>query len=125
MIHRLTNLSVSVYAVPMISREQMQNTLVERLFWHTRNETMLRWPIIFTIVKKWTPFIPGRSDAVRFLLSLLARDRSLSSFRRARPETQKRENIPFLQFVLVYLMRVIGSIPKMEPVWDFCSRMNF
>jgi len=34
------------------------------------------------------------------------------------PESQKRENIPFLQFVLVYLMKVIGSIPKMEPVWE-------
>jgi hypothetical protein len=23
-----------------------------------------------------------------------------------------------LQFVLIYLMKVIGSIPKMEPVWE-------
>ena len=34
------------------------------------------------------------------------------------PQTQQRENIPFLQFVLIYLMKVIGSIPKMEPVWE-------
>src|SRR4030042_1078619 len=34
------------------------------------------------------------------------------------PQAQKRENLPFLQFVLIYLMKVIGSIPKMEPVWE-------
>jgi hypothetical protein len=34
------------------------------------------------------------------------------------PQTQERQNLPFLQFVLIFLMKVIGSIPKMEPVWE-------
>lgn len=34
------------------------------------------------------------------------------------PEDRQRENIPFIQFVLVFLMKTIGSIPKMEPVHD-------
>jgi hypothetical protein len=31
----LKNLLIYVYSVPMLTREQMQNNLIERIFWHT------------------------------------------------------------------------------------------
>ena len=31
----LTNPLLYAYAIGMLTREQMQNTLIERLFWHT------------------------------------------------------------------------------------------
>jgi hypothetical protein len=34
------------------------------------------------------------------------------------PKNQQRELIPFIQFILVFLMKIIGSIPKMEPVHE-------
>ena len=58
----------------MTNREKMQDTICNRLFWHTAE----------------------RNEA----------------------KVADQENLPFLQFVLIYLMKVIGSIPKMEPVWE-------
>ena len=34
------------------------------------------------------------------------------------PEKQKRKNVPFAQILLVFLMKVIGSIKKMDQITD-------
>ena len=36
------------------------------------------------------------------------------------PQSQKRKNVPFIQMVLVFLMKVIGSIKTIDEINDPC-----
>src|SRR4030066_1105085 len=103
----------------MLTREQMQNTLVERLFWHTaEREDSKVAQHLFCRKEMDTVYTLDEATLFDFFFHYLREIDVFSLLEELDPETQKRENIPFLQFVLVYLMRVIGSIPKMEPVWE-------
>jgi hypothetical protein len=115
----LTNLLIYAYSVPMLTREQIQNTLIERLFWHTseRDESKVAQHL-FCQKEMDTVYTLDEATLFDFFFHYLREIDVFSLLEELDPETQKRENIPFLQFVLVYLMRVIGSIPKMEPVWE-------
>lgn len=108
----------------MLTREQMQNTLIERLFWHTaeRNDAKVADHLF---CRKEMDTVPVQSETgldeatlFDFFFHYLREIEVFPLLEELDPETQRRENIPFLQFVLIYLMKVIGSIPKMEPVWE-------
>ncbi len=103
----------------MITREQMQKTLIERLFWHTaeRNDAKVA-DHLYCRKEMDTVYTLDEATLFDFFFHYLREIDVFPLLEGLDPETQERENIPFLQFVLVYLMRVIGSIPKMEPVWE-------
>jgi hypothetical protein len=115
----LTNLSLYAYPVVMCTREQMQNTLIERLFWHTaeRDDAKVA-DHLFSHKEMDTVYTLDEATLFDFFFHYLREIDVFCLLEDLDPQAQKRENIPFLQFVLVYLMKVIGSIPKMEPVWE-------
>jgi hypothetical protein len=115
----LTNPLIYVYSVPMFTREQMQNTLMERLFWHTaeRNEAKVA-DHLFYRKEMDTVYTLDEATLFDFFFHYLREIEVFPLLENLDPQRQQRENIPFLQFVLIYLMKVIGSIPKMEPVWE-------
>ena len=115
----LTNPLSYAYALGMLTREQMQNTLIERLFWHTAERDDAKVADHLYCRKEMdTVYTLDEATLFDFFFHYLREIDVFPLLEELDPETQKRENIPFLQFVLVYLMRVIGSIPKMEPVWE-------
>ena len=103
----------------MLTREQMQNNLIQRLFWHTseRDESKVA-DYLFCRKEMDTVYTLDEATLFDFFFHYLREIEVFPLLEELDPETQKRENIPFLQFILVYLMKVIGSIPKMEPVWE-------
>jgi hypothetical protein len=103
----------------MLTREQMQNTLIERLFWHTAERDDAKVADHLYCRKEMdTVYTLDEATLFDFFFHYLREIEVFPLLEELDPETQQRQNIPFLQFVLVYLMRVIGSIPKMEPVWE-------
>ena len=103
----------------MLTREQMQNNLIERLFWHTseRDESKVAHHL-FCRKEMDTVYTLDEATLFDFFFHYLREVEVFPLLEELDPETRKRENMPFLQFVLVYLMKVIGSIAKMEPVWE-------
>ena len=103
----------------MLTREQMRDNLIERLFWHTseRDEAKVA-EHLFCHKEMDTVYTLDEATLFDFFFHYLREIEVFPLLEELDPESQKRENIPFLQFVLVYLMKVIGSIPKMEPVWE-------
>jgi hypothetical protein len=102
--------------VVMLTREQMQNILIERLFWHTaeRDDSKIA-DHLFCHKEMDTVYTLDEATLFDFFFHYLREIDVFPLLEDLDPQTQKRENLPFLQFVLVYLMKVIGSIPKMEP----------
>ena len=97
----------------------MQNNLIERLFWHTSERDALKVAHhLFCHKEMDTVYTPDETTLFDFFFHYLREIEVFPLLEELDPDTQKRENIPFLQFILVYLMKVIGSIPKMEPVWE-------
>jgi hypothetical protein len=103
----------------MCTREQMQNTLIERLFWHTaeRDDSKVAHHL-FCRKEMDTVYTLDEATLFDFFFHYLREIDVFPLLEDLDPQIREREHIPFLQFVLIYLMRVIGSIPKMEPVWE-------
>jgi hypothetical protein len=103
----------------MCTREQMQNTLIERLFWHTaeRDDSKVAHHL-FCRKEMDTVYTLDEATLFDFFFHYLREIDVFPLLEDLDPQTREREHIPFLQFVLIYLMRVIGSISKMEPVWE-------
>jgi Transposase DDE domain len=103
----------------MCTREQMQSTLIERLFWHTaeRDDSKVAHHL-FCRKEMDTVYTLDEATLFDFFFHYLREIDVFPLLEDLDPQTQQREHLPFLQFVLIYLMRVIGSIPKMEPVWE-------
>ncbi len=115
----LTNLLSYAYAVGMLTREQMQTTLIERLFWHTaeRNDAKVA-DHLYCRKEMDTVYTLDEATLFDFFFHYLREIEVFPLLEDLDSQTRQRESLPFLQFVLVYLMKVIGSIPKMEPVWE-------
>jgi len=103
----------------MTTREQMQNTLMERLFWHTaeRDDSKVARHL-FCRKEMDTVYTLDEATLFDFFFHYLRQIEVFALLENLDPQTQERQNIAFLQLVLIYLMKVIGSIPKMEPVWE-------
>lgn len=103
----------------MLSRQQMHDTIVKRLFWHsaTRDEAQVA-EHLYRFKEMDTVYTLDEATLFDFFFHYLREIEVFPLIEQLDPECQVRENIPFLQFVLIYLMRVVGSIPKMEPVWE-------
>jgi len=103
----------------MLAREQMQNTLMERLFWHTaeRDDSKVAHHL-FCRKEMDTVYTLDEATLFDFFFHYLREMEVFPLLENLDPQTQERQNLPFLQLVLIFLMKVIGSIPKMEPVWE-------
>lgn len=97
----------------------MQNTLMERLFWHTaeRDDSKVA-EHLFCRKEMDTVYTLDEATLFDFFFHYLREIEVFPLLETLDPQTQERQNIPFLQLVLIFLMKVIGSIPKMEPVWE-------
>jgi hypothetical protein len=97
----------------------MQDTIVERLFWHSaqRDEAQVA-DHLYRCKEMDTVYTLDEATLFDFFFHYLREIEVFPLIEQLDPGCHVRENIPFLQFVLVYLMKVIGSIPKMEPVWE-------
>jgi len=96
----------------------MQNNLIERLFWHPSERDALKVAHhLFCHKEMDTVYTPDETTLFDFFFHYLREIEVFPLLEELDPDTQKRENIPFLQFILVYLMKVAGSIPKMEIVF--------
>jgi len=97
----------------------MHNTLIERLFWHsaTRDEAQVA-EHLYRFKDMDTVYTLDEATLFDFFFHYLRQIDVFALIEDLDPGSQVRENIPFLQFVLIYLMKVVGSIPKMEPVWE-------
>jgi Transposase DDE domain len=97
----------------------MRETIVERLFWHsaTRDEAQVA-DYLYRFKEMDTVYTLDEATLFDFFFHYLREIDVFPLIEDLDPGSQVRENIPFLQFVLIYLMKVVGSIPKMEPVWE-------
>jgi len=97
----------------------MRDTIVERLFWHsaTRDEAQVA-DHLYRFKEMDTVYTLDEATLFDFFFHYLREIDVFPLIEDLDPDCQKRENIPFLQFVLIYLMKVVGSIPKMDPVWE-------
>src|SRR3989304_8368518 len=111
----LTNALICVYSVPMLTREQMQNNLIQRLFWHTseRDESKVADHLFFR-KEMDTVYTLDEATLFDFFFHYLREIEVFPLLENLDPKTQERQNLPFLQLELIFLMKDIGSITKME-----------
>jgi len=103
----------------MLTQEQMQNTLMERLFWHTaeRDDSKVAQHLFYR-KEMDTVYTLDEATLFDFFFHYLREIEVFPLLDNLDPQTQERQNLPFVQLVLIFLMKVIGAIPKMEPVWE-------
>ena len=101
----------------MTTRQQMQQTVLERLFWHTaeRDDAKVA-DHLFRVREMDSVFTLDEATLFDFFFQYLREIQVFPLLEGITPKDQQREHIPFIQFILVFLMKIIGSIPKMEPV---------
>jgi hypothetical protein len=103
----------------MTTRQEMQQTLLNRLFWHTaeRNDAKVA-DHLFRQREMNAVFTLDEASLFDFFFHYLREIQVFSLLEAIKPIGQQRENIPFLQFLMVFLMKTIGSIPNMEMTDD-------
>jgi Transposase DDE domain len=103
----------------MPTRQQMQQTVLERLFWHTaqRDDAKVA-DHLFRRREMDSVFTLDEATLFDFFFHYLHEIHLFPFLEEITPKDQQREHIPFIQFILVFLMRIIGSIPKMEQVHE-------
>jgi hypothetical protein len=103
----------------MTTRQQVQQTVLERLFWHTaeRDDAEVA-EHLFRRKEMDSVFTLDEASLFDFFFHYLHEIQVFPLLQEITPKEQQREHIPFIQFILVFLMKVIGSIPKMEQIQD-------
>ena len=102
----------------MASRKQLQHTLCKRLFWHTaeRDDGKVAE---YLFHRREMNVVYGMNEATLFdsFFNYLRDIKVFPLLENLDPEKQKRKNV-FAQILLVFLMKVIGSIKKMDQMTD-------
>lgn len=103
----------------MTTRQQLQQTVLQRLFWHTaeRDEAKVA-DHLFRRKEMDSVFTLDEATLFDFFFHYLREIQVFPFLQEITPKEQQREHIPFIQFILIFLMKVIGSIPKMEQTQD-------
>ena len=103
----------------MASREQLQDTLCKRLFWHTaeRDDAKVAEHLFH---RHEMDVVYAMDEATLFdsFFNYLHDIEVSPLLERLDPKKQKRVNVPFAQILLTYLMKVVGDIPKMDQMTD-------
>jgi len=103
----------------MPTRQQMQQTVLQRLFWHTaeRDDAKVA-DHLFRRREMDSVFTLDEATLFDFFFHYLHEIHLFPFLEEITPKDQQREHTPFIQFILVFLMRIIGSIPKMEQLHE-------
>ena len=103
----------------MASREQLQDTLCKRLFWHTaeRDDGKVA---DYLFHRHEMDVVYAMDEATLFdsFFNYLQDIEVYPFLEHLDPKNQRRKNVPFAQILLVYLMKVVGSIKKMDQMTD-------
>ena len=103
----------------MTTREQLQDTLCDRLFWHTaeRDDAKVADHLFH---RREMDVVYAMDEATLFdsFFNYLQEIELFPFFEHLDPQKQRRKNIPFIQLVLVFLMKVVGSIKTMDEISD-------
>jgi len=103
----------------MTTRDQLQETLCDRLFWHTaeRDDAKVADHLFH---RREMDVVYAMDEATLFdcFFKYLQEIELFPHLEHIDPKKQRRKNIPFFQIVLVFLMKVIGSIKTMDEISD-------
>jgi len=103
----------------MTTREQLQETLCDRLFWHTaeRDDATVADHLFYC---HEMDMVYAMDEATLFdsFFTYLQEIEVFPFLAHLDPQKQQRKNVLFIQLVLVLLMKVVGSIKTMEETSD-------
>ncbi len=103
----------------MTSRDQLQETLCNRLFWHTaeRDDAKVANHLYH---RREMDVVYAMDEATLFdsFFNYLQEIEVFPLLQHLDPQKQRRKNIPFIQLVLVFLMKVVGSIKTIDEISD-------
>ena len=103
----------------MTSRDQLQETLCNRLFWHTaeRDDAKIADHLFH---RREMDVVYAMDEATLFdsFFNYLQEIEVFPHLEQLDPQKQRRKNIPFIQLVLVFLMKVVGSIKTIDEISD-------
>ena len=103
----------------MTSRDQLQETLCNRLFWHTaeRNDAIVADHLFH---HREMDVVYAMDEATLFdsFFNYLREIDVFPLLEHLDPQDQTRKNVPFIQLVLVFLMKVVGSIKTIDEISD-------
>ena len=103
----------------MTSRDQLQETLCNRLFWHTaeRDDAKVADHLFH---RRAMDVVYAMDEATLFdsFFNYLQEIEVFALLQHLDPQKQRRKNIPFIQLVLVFLMKVVGSIKTIDEISD-------
>jgi hypothetical protein len=103
----------------MTTRDQLQETLCNRLFWHTaeRDDAKVADHLFH---RREMDVVYAMDEATLFdsFFNYLQEIEVFPLLENLDPQKQQRKNIPFIQLVLVFLMKVVGSIKTIDEIND-------
>ena len=103
----------------MTSRDQLQETLCKRLFWHTAERDDAK--VADHLFHRHEMDVVYAMDEATLFDSFFNYLREIEVFpllEHLDPQNQQRKNVPFLQLLLVFLMKVVGSIKTIDEIGD-------
>jgi len=103
----------------MTSRDQLQETLCNRLFWHTaeRDDAKVA-DHLFHRCEMDVVYAMDEATLFDSFFNYLQEIEVFPLLQHLDPQKQRRKNIPFIQLVLVFLMKVVGSIKTIDEISD-------
>jgi hypothetical protein len=103
----------------MTTREQLQETLCDRLFWHTaeRDDAKVA-DHLFHCHEMDMVYAMDEATLFDSFFTYLQEIEVFPFLAHLDPQKQQRKNVLFIQLVLVLLMKVVGSIKTMEETSD-------
>jgi hypothetical protein len=103
----------------MTSQDQLQETLCNRLFWHTaeRDDAKVADHLFH---RREMDVVYAMDEATLFdsFFNYLQEIKVFPHLEQLDPQKQRRKNVPFFQIVLVFLMKVVGSIKTIDEISD-------
>jgi len=107
------------YPTLMTNREKMQETLCDRLFWHTAERDDAK-VAEYLYHRREMDVVYAMDEATLFdsFFTYLQEIEVFPLFDHLDPHQQQRNNVSFIQLVLVLLMKVVGSIKTMDEISD-------
>jgi len=103
----------------MTTREQLQETLCDRLFWHTAERDDAK--VADHLFHRSEMDVVYAMDEATLFDSFFNYLREINVFpflEHLDPQNQRRKNVPFIQLLLVFLMKVVGSIKTIDEIND-------
>jgi hypothetical protein len=103
----------------MTPQDQLQETLCNRLFWHTaeRDDAIVA-DHLFHCREMDVVYAMDEATLFDSFFNYLQEIDVFPLLEHLDPQKQRRQNMPFIQLVLVFLMKVVGSIKTIDEISD-------